>query len=261
MELFKLGFVSVRLVDIIDISVVTFLFYKLYDILKGSMALRVMGVIFSIFLMWKVVDLLDFRLLKSILDEFLGLGAIAVVIIFAPEIRRFLTAISKNTIFDRILRQVSTRTESDTAYREVVEAVKDLRVTGNGALIILTGADTLNEIQDTGERIDSNISARLISAIFQKQSPLHDGAIILVNNKISSVRCILPISQNPDIPAKLGMRHRAGIGISEVSDVMALILSEETREIALSVRGELRRNVDQTDLELALKNHLQRVLT
>jgi uncharacterized protein (TIGR00159 family) len=261
MELFNIGFVSVRLVDIIDISVVTFLFYKLYEILKGSMALRVMGVIFSIFLIWKLVDLLDFRLLKSILDEFLGLGAIAVVIIFAPEIRRFLTAISKNTIFDRILRQVSARTDSDATYREALEAVKDLRLTGNGALIILTGADSLEEIQDTGERIDSNISSRLITSIFQKQSPLHDGAMIIVNNKISAVRCILPISQNQDIPPKLGMRHRAGIGISEISDAMAIILSEETREVALSVRGELQRNVDQTELELSVKNHLQRIFT
>jgi diadenylate cyclase len=261
MELFNIGFVSVRLVDIIDISVVAFLFYKLYDILKGSMAMRVMGVIFSIFLVWKLVDLLDFRLLKSILDEFLGLGAIAVVIIFAPEIRRFLTAISKNTIFDRILRQVSARTDSDLTYREVLESVKDLRLTGNGALIVLTGADSLNEIQDTGDRIDALISARLISSIFQKQSPLHDGAMILVNNKISSVRCILPISQNPDIPPQLGMRHRAGIGISEISDAMTIILSEETREVSLSFRGELRRNVDQTDLEQAVKNHLQHIFT
>ncbi len=261
MELFKIGFVSVRLVDIIDISVVTFLFFKLHDILKGSMALRVMGVIFSIFLSWKLVDLLDFRLLKSILDEFLGLGAIAVVIIFAPEIRRFLTAISKNTLVDRLLRQVSARTESDTTHREVLESVKDLRVTGNGALIILSGADNLNEIQDTGDRIDANVSARLISSIFQKQSPLHDGALVLVNNKIAAVRCILPISQNADIPAQLGMRHRAGMGISEISDAMAVILSEETREVSLAYRGELRRNLDQADLELAVKNHLQRVFT
>lgn len=259
MELFKIGFVSVRLVDIIDISVVTFLFYKLYEILKGSVALRVIGAIFSMFLLWKLVDLLDFRLLKSILDEFLGLGTLAVVIIFAPEIRRFLTAISKNTIFDRIIRQVSARADSDTTYHEVIEGVKDLRVTGNGALIILTGADNLLEIQETGEQIDSVISSRLISSIFQKQSPLHDGAMILVDNKISAVRCILPITQQVDIPPELGMRHRAGIGVSEVSDAMAIILSEETREVALSVRGELQRNVDHIELELAIKNYLQRI--
>ncbi|MEM6805614.1 MAG: hypothetical protein AAF696_29725, partial [Bacteroidota bacterium] len=128
MELFEIGFVKVRLVDIIDISVVSYLFYKLYESLRGSLALRVISVIISIFLLWKLIDLLGFRLLGSILDPFLSLGAIAVVIIFAPQIRQFLSQISTNTLIDRITRPLSRRTEALDAdvVQEVIEALKSI---------------------------------------------------------------------------------------------------------------------------------------
>lgn len=259
MELFKIGFITVRLVDIIDISIVAFLLYKLYENLRGSLAVRVTSLIISVFLIWKLVDLLNFRLLGTILDEFLGLGAIAIVIIFAPEIRRFLSVISKNTLIDRIMRQVTSRTESDTTYREVVEALKSLRASGNGALIILVGSNPLSEIQETGDRLDANITARLIYAIFQKESPLHDGAMILQNNRISAVRCILPISKNPKVDPELGLRHRSALGVTEISDSLAIVVSEERRELSIALEGELVRNIDYQEIESAISKHFQQM--
>ncbi|WNJ20852.1 diadenylate cyclase [Pontibacter sp. G13] len=255
MELFDVGFVTVRLVDILDISIVTFLFYLVYDKLRGSLALRITGVIISTFVLWKVVDLLDFRLLGTILQEFLGLGALAVVIIFAPEIRRFLSAISKNTLLDRIIRQVSPRLETNSTSREVIDALKTLRATGNGALIVFAGQSDLGEIMESGDALDANITARLIYSLFQKESPLHDGAMILENNRIAAVRTILPVSKREGLDPELGLRHRSALGLAEVTDALVIIASEERRELSMAYHGELQRNVDYQDIEDAVKAH------
>jgi uncharacterized protein (TIGR00159 family) len=266
MKLFEIGFVTVTLVDILDISIVTFLFYKLYESLKGSMAIRITSAVISVFLVWKVVDLLGFRLLGSILDEFLSIGAIAVVVIFAPEIRRFFTSITKNTLLERILRQVSISPGSDPGdisalYKEVVESLKSLRATGHGALIVLAGKDSLVEVRESGDELDAKVSARLIYTIFVKESPLHDGAMILLNRRIAAVRCILPISRHPDLDPELGLRHRSGLGISEITDALVIIASEERRELSLAQQGELKRNVDYADIEEAIQHHYRTSLS
>lgn len=258
MELFKVGFIVVRLVDLLDIAITTFIFYRLYEVLRGTLTLRVLGLIISIFLMWKIVDILDFKLLKFILDQILGLGAVALVILFAPEIRRLLSVISKNTILDRLIRQVYTRPEMNQSSREIVQAIKDLRATGNGALMVFLGQDMLKEVQETGEYLNADISSRLIFSIFQKESPLHDGAMLVRYNKILSVRCILPLSQSQFLAPELGMRHRAALGLSEVSDVLILVVSEERREVSLAQQGRLTRNVDYQEVEKALDSHFQR---
>lgn len=255
MELFEIGFLSVTLKDIIDVGIVTFIFYKLYDMLKGSLSIRLLGVVFTIFLLWKVVALMELRLLKSIMDAFLDLGAVALVIIFAPEIRKFLSAISKNTLLDRILRPSPPANDSEGLCKEVAEALKDLRATGNGALIVVLGKDMLEDIQQTGDQLDANVSSRLIFTIFQKESPLHDGAMILQGNRILAVRCILPISQRTDIAPELGMRHRAAIGVAEISDALVIIASEERRELSVVERGKMQRNISHQEIEEALQRH------
>jgi diadenylate cyclase len=257
-ELFEIGFVPIRLVDIFDISLVTFLLYRLYQVLKGSLALRLLWLILVIFLVWRVVDLLDMVLLKAILDQFLGLGAVVLVIIFAPELRKFLTVISRNTLLDRFARQMTAKVESDELSEEIEAALKDIRATGNGALIVLTGLNPLSEIQETGDRLNAEVSARLIYTIFQKQSPLHDGAMIIHNNKIVAVRCILPISKSQEIPAEMGMRHRAAMGIAEQSDALIIVVSEERREISVAYNGELIRDVDYVRMEKEIQKHYQR---
>ncbi len=260
MDLFNISFISVRLVDVIDVTVTTIIIYKLFEVLRGTLTLRLFSVLLSIFFMWKLVDLLELRLLKSILNEFFGLGAVALVILFAPEIRKFLSAISKNTIFDRILRQVYTRSESNAINRDIVESLKDLRATGNGALIVVLGSNQLDDIQDTGEKLNANISSRLIFSIFQKESPLHDGAMIINNMKILAVRCILPISESQQLSPELGMRHRSAVGITEVSDAMVIVVSEERREISIAFKGSLRRNVDYIEVEETIIAHIQQTL-
>ncbi|MEO0897627.1 MAG: diadenylate cyclase [Bacteroidota bacterium] len=259
MELFEIGFVTVRLIDLLDISIVAFLFFKLYENLRGRIAIRVISLILALFVAWKLVALLDFRLLTSIMGEVIGLGAIAVVVIFAPEIRRFLSAFTTNPILDRLLRQSGTGSQIEQTIREVVEALKSLRATGNGAIIVLTGDNALEEIRETGDTIDANILARMIFTIFQKESPLHDGAMILHQHRITSVRAILPISKSERLDAELGLRHRAALGLSEVSDALILIVSEERREVSLALRGELRRNVEYKEVEEAMNKHYNTV--
>lgn len=260
MELFKVGFLSVRLVDLIDVSLAAFLLYRLYESLKGTLALRISGLIVAIIILWKVVGILEFRLLGEILDTFIGLGALALVVLFTPEIRKFLGGIAKNTLVDRLIRQVSTRSESEVVYREVVAALKEIRATGNGALIVLIGDNPMDDILETGDKLDADISSRLIYTIFQKESPMHDGAMMLKNNKIAAVRCILPLSQSSRLDPELGMRHRAGLGATESSDALVIIVSEERRELSLAFKGRLTRNVDYSDVDDAIKVHFQRVL-
>lgn len=267
MELFEIGFVNITLIDILDISVVTFLFYKLYESLKGNLAIRVASAVISIFLTWKIVDLLGFRLLGSILDQFLGLGAIAIVVIFAPEIRRFLEVISKNTLLERLIRQVAVNStrghegeDLESTFHEVVEAMKSLRASGHGALIVLTGKDPLREVHDSGDEIDAKVSARMIYTIFQKESPLHDGAMLMSNNRIAAVRCILPISKRTNLDPELGLRHRSALGISEISDALVIIASEERRELSLAKNGQLQRKVDYQEVDDAIREHYLKAL-
>lgn len=258
MKLFEIGIVTVRLVDVLDVSIVTFLFYKLYENIRGRLAIRVISLIIAIFLTWKIVDLLGFRLLSSIMGEFLGLGAIAVVILFAPEIRNFLSAIIKNPLLDRLIRNTTANASVDQFIPEIVEALKSLRATGNGALIVITGENPLFEIQATGDPIHADVQARLIFTIFQKESPLHDGAMVIHDGKIAAVRAILPISKSAQLDAELGLRHRAALGISEASDALVIVVSEERRELSLAARGILHRKVDYSDIEQAMRTHRQR---
>lgn len=259
MELFKIGFVTIRLVDIVDISVVTFLFYKVYEILRGSLALRIIIALGFVFLIWKLVELLDMLLLKSILDEFLGVGAIALIIIFAAEIRRFLLLLGRNSIFAKAWQQLFQNTNTDEfAYNDLINAMEEIKRAELGALIILTGSDRLESIRETGDLIGAPVSERVLHSFFLKDSPLHDGAVIIENNQIVAARCVLPISRDPDLPPELGLRHRAAIGVSEASDALVLIVSEERQEISIVTHGKLTRNVDLITLEAAIRKHLER---
>ena len=255
MGLFEIGFVTVRLVDLLDILLVTILFYKLYQSLRGRMAVRIIGIVLGIFLTWRIVALLEFKLLKSILDEFLGLGAIAVIIIFAPEIRSFLSKVGKNRILDWLLGGGKRQSADEDSIIELIESLKSIKATGNGALIVLTGAESLKEIEETGDELNSNLSSRLIYTIFQKESPLHDGAMIIAGSRIKAVRAILPISKRANLDPALGLRHSAAIGLTEISDALVIVASEERREISLAKGGVLERAVDFQTIEEAIKRH------
>jgi diadenylate cyclase len=256
MELFKIGFLSIRLVDLLDVSIVTYLFYKLYQIIRGSVATRVVGAIAVIFLLWKVVDVLDMPLLKSILDQFLAVGAIGLIVVFAPEIRRVLLILVKNTFLDRISRQLRLGgSVADYSVDKIVSAVEHLKNAHVGALIVLTGNDSLEQIRATGDKIDSEVSERMIHSIFLPYSPLHDGAVIIDQNRIAAARCVLPLTDNNRLSAELGLRHRSAMGLSEVSDALVIAVSEERNEVSVALGGKLTRNVDAFSLEKMVLRH------
>ena len=256
MKLFEIGFLTFTVNDLLDIGLVTYVLYKVYNLLRGSLVLRVIGLVLSLFFLGKLVSLLELRMLTTILESFLNLGALALVIIFAPEIRRFLTSISKDTLIDKMLRQINPNLmQNGSTKEEIMASLKTVKASGVGALIVVLGNDLLAEIQETGDQLDAQVSSRLIIAIFQKQSPLHDGAMLLHNDKITAVRCILPISQRVDLAPELGIRHRAGLGMSEQSDALIIIVSEERREIGLAIKGKLERNVSFERVEEAISQH------
>jgi diadenylate cyclase len=255
MELFKIGFLSVRLVDVIDISIVTFLFYKLYEVLRGSLAIRILGAILVVFLIWKIVDLFQLVLLKSILDQFLGVGALALIILFAGEIRRFLSIFGRNTMLVKVFRGEAYNELYRPSMERIERGVEDIQNGKMGALIVITGSDSLERIQETGDRIGAEISGRLLCSIFASGSPMHDGAVIIDNNLIAAARCVLPVSEDPNIPPELGLRHRSAIGLAEVSDAFIIVVSEERGEISVARDGKLHRNLNFKGMEAMLLEH------
>lgn len=257
MELFKIGFLSVRLIDIIDISVVTFLFYRLYELLRGSIAVRILFALLAVFLLWKFVDLLEMVLLKSILDQFLGVGAIALIVIFAAEIRRFLVLLGRNTILSRVWGQIFSNQVSTFPFHELVRAVEGLEQQGLGALIVVAGQENLDRFKETGDPIGAGVAERLFLSIFLKDSPLHDGAVIIDKGLVAAARCVLPLSTKPDLPPELGLRHRSALGMSEASDALVIIVSEERQEISIAKEGILQRDIDPISLEAALRKHFE----
>lgn len=260
MKLFDIGFLTITINDLLDIGIVTYIIYKVYNLLRGSLVLRVIGLVLSLFFLGKLVSLLQLTMLTTILESFLNLGALALVIIFAPEIRRFLTSISKDTLVDKLIRQINPNMEEDASpAEEILASLKSVKSSGVGALIVILGNDLLAEIQETGDQLDAQVSSRLIIAIFQKQSPLHDGAMLVYHDRIAAVRCILPISQRADLAPELGIRHRAGLGMSEQSDALIIIVSEERREVAIANKGVLERDASFERVEEAIDEHIQRL--
>lgn len=254
-ELLITGFINIRWLDIIDILLVAFLFYELYKLLKGTVAINIFIGILALFLVWKVVSILEMELLDQILGGFISVGFIALIVIFQPEIRKFLftlgtpnfaLGIRKRFIFWKSnLKNYKIELDIDA----VIVACQRMSESHQGALIVIAKTNELNTFTDTGEIIDAGISSPLIENIFYKNSPLHDGALIIVRNKIRAAGCILPVSANKEIPARLGLRHRAAAGITEQSDAIAIIVSEQTGRISYCKKGELSRKIQPAKLK------------
>lgn len=250
-----LTFISFRYLDLIDILLVAILIYQLYKLIKGTVAIRIFLGILSIYLIWKIVSALQMELLSEILGQFIGVGVLALIIVFQQEIRRFLLLVgSQSTVksqgyFRRLLKWRREEEESKMHLNPLLIACRHLSQSHTGALIIIAIDDELRYHSSTGDRIDAKLSSHLLESIFFKNSPLHDGAVIIHHNKIIAARCILPVSDNPDIPASLGLRHRAAIGITEVSNAVSIIVSEETGKIALAFQGKWEDNISLDHLK------------
>lgn len=250
--------------DVLDVVLVAFLIYQLYKIIKGTVAIRIFLGILAIYIVWKVVDALQMELLTEILGQFIGVGVIALIIVFQQEIRRFLlligtTGFIKNQgVAKRFMSWAWKNNNQQTQLNipAIITACKNMAAEKTGALIVFTRTSELNMVTSTGDIIDAKISSRMLENIFFKNSPLHDGAVIISKNRIKAARCVLPSTENKDFPASLGMRHRAAVGITENTDAVALSVSEQTGEISVAMEGKLIRNLDETALRSFLLTEL-----
>lgn len=249
MKLFEIGFLSVTFIDVIDILLVAFLLYKLYKAFRRTIVVQVLTVLLLLFLFYRVVEVLKMDLLLAILDQVLSLGAIALVVVFAPEIRRFFLTFSQTSFLGTLRKRLTGKyMPKDVEYQEIIDACSTLASARTGAILVLEGTTALEHIEKTGDYINADVSKRLLLSIFNRTSPLHDGAVLIRGDQIIAARCVLPISDDPDLPAELGLRHRAALGITEVTDAAAVIVSEETGKISVAINGRLKRNLSGEEL-------------
>jgi uncharacterized protein (TIGR00159 family) len=258
--LFSIGFLQISWVDVIDISLVTYLLYQLYKLMRGSVAIKVFLGFLSIYLSYLIVKAAEMELLTSILGQFMGVGVIAALILFQQEIRKFLLLIGKSSVFnnDHLFTFPWRRAmaEKQVSITPIVEAAKTMSAANTGALIVFARDSELKFYTDSGDELDAVISKRLIISIFNKYSPMHDGAVIIVKNRIKAARCILPVSENDALPASFGLRHRAAIGLTEITDAVVLVVSEETGQISLVVNGRVMHNLSAQELRNKLNLYL-----
>lgn len=235
MELFKIGFLSIKLIDIFDILIVAYVFYKLYTIMKGTIASQIFLALVLIIAFSFVAQLLNMQATGWLLSKVTDIWVIAFIILFQPEIRRLLLFIGKTKV-----ARIFTKANVDENVNEIADACFELKNRGWGALMVIERTTGLKNVIDTGEIIQSRIKMDIIISIFNPKSPLHDGAVVFKNERIEAARCLLPLSEPEKIRNKnLGTRHRAGIGISEMSDAVAIIVSEERKIISVAEDGEL----------------------
>jgi diadenylate cyclase len=255
------GFLKIRLLDLLDILLVAFILYEVYNLLKGSVSINMLFVIVAMFFIWRITDALQMELLREILGAFFSVGIIALFIIFQPEIRQFLLSLGKPDFIQKRRRRFLFWHFSDESpyivdIDKIVYACQKMSNIKQGALIIITRQHELRIIKDTGQYLNADISVELLENIFFPNSPLHDGAVIISGNKVEAARCILPISKSTQLSANTGLRHRAAVGITEQSDAIAIVVSEQTGKISYAEGGELTRNVQPSMLRDFLEARL-----
>lgn len=246
--------------DALDIVLVASLLYYLYRIMKESGTINIFFGVLAFIAVWVVAsEILEMRLTGTILDKFMNIGLLVLVILFQDQIKRFLVELGSHRRWRFIKKLFSLKkTDADVANTDhqrlmpIVYACMSMAKTKTGALIVLERNVTLENYEKTGDIIDAAVNSRLIENIFFKNSPLHDGAMIISNDRIKAAGCILPVSHDTDIPRALGLRHRSALGISQATDAVAIVVSEETGNISLAYRGNLDVKLSNTDLEQKL---------
>ena len=249
--------------DIIDIVLVALMLYYVYRLMKESRSLNVFMGILVFIVFWLVVSqVLEMKLLGSILDKLVSVGVIALIILFQEDIRKFLYNLGAHQRMQALRRLFSSGEklhnpeELKQVIMPIVMACMSMSKKKVGALIVIQRATPLDDIVATGERIDAAISQQLIENIFFKNSPLHDGAMIIANQRIKAAGCILPVSHNLDIPRELGLRHRAALGITHESDSIAIVVSEENGSISVAIRSEFQLRLSAEKLESILTEEM-----
>lgn len=242
--------------DIIDILIAATLLYGVYKTMKESGTLNIFIGVLAFIVLWVVVyKVLDMKLIGTIMDKFINIGLIILVILFQDQIKRFLVELGSNKRW-RIFRKLFSRdkeSEKPNAWIiPVVYACMSMSKSKTGALIVIKQAVSLENYERTGDIINAKINTRLIENIFFKNSPLHDGALIISDDKLAAAGCIMPVSHDQSLPRYLGLRHRAALGIAQATDAIAIIVSEETGNISLAYKGQLYSKLTSTDLEQRL---------
>jgi len=237
-----LDFLNFSFLDILDILLVAVLLYYVYKLLKGTVAINIFIGIALVVLIWKITQALQMEMLSGLLGALISLGAIALLIVFQPEVRKFLLMLGSTNFTNKrnFLKQLSflkTEIHTNMDVESIVLACADMSDTKTGALIVLERNHNLDFVKSTGDKMAIEINAPILKSIFYKNSPLHDGAIIIKENFIVATRIILPLS-NKNLPARFGLRHRAAIGITEKTDALCLVVSEETGQISYIKDGE-----------------------
>jgi uncharacterized protein (TIGR00159 family) len=252
--LFKIGLIDIHWVDVIDIFLAAILLYELYRLVKGTVAFRIILGVMAIVLIWLLVSALGMELLSTILGQFIGIGVLGAVILFQQEIRKFLLVIGKanylsnNQLWKVIWRNSAPRTQINLDV--FIESAQEMSASLTGALMVFTKGSELKFYAESGDHLDALASKRLVLSIFNKYSPLHDGAMVIgKNGRIIAVRCILPVSENHELPASLGLRHRSAIGLTEITDAIVVVVSEETGQISLVKGGQIIRDLTTKQLK------------
>ena len=250
-------FIKLGLPDILDILIVAIIFYQIYRLVKGTAAINIFAGIFTFYLAWLLVRAFNMELISSILGQFIGMGMIALLIVFQQEVRRFLLLVGSKYNLQNVfnLEKFFAKPAIDVSVADaIVEACVNFSASRTGALIVLQQNTELYNYAQTGVIMKAKVTDELIENIFFKNTPLHDGAVIINDNKIIAARCILPVSDRRDIPGSMGLRHRAALGLSGVSDSYVVVVSEETGNITFFKDGNYKVRVKPEELKKFLSN-------
>jgi uncharacterized protein (TIGR00159 family) len=258
------GFTFLDLVDIIDILLVGFIIYQAFRIIRGTAAMSIFLGILVFYIAYLLTKEFHMGLMQSLLESIISVGVVALIIVFQQEIRLFLMNMgSRYTLTARKIPWLSflfgkkSKGMSLHCLDELTQACRKMSETKTGALIVLTRSSSLESVAVTGDGIDGVVSRRLIENIFFKNAPLHDGAMIIASERVKTARCTLPISENQDIPAHYGMRHRAAVGITERTDALVIVVSEETGDISVIQGGKIQKINSLTELRLAVESGMK----
>ena len=250
-EFFQNVFVGFRLIDVLDIVIVAYLVYKILGFIQETRAQQLVRGLVVLGIVFFLSDFLKLYLLNWLLRNFVTMGLFALIVLFQPELRRGLEQLGRRNIVSSQFRSLDKENAIEVV-KEIVAAVDDFSATRTGALIVFERETMLNDIIETGTIVDARISVRLLGNLFYEGSPLHDGAVIIRGDRIHAASCVLPLTEKKNIGRNLGTRHRAGLGVSEVSDALVIVVSEETGVISVAENGNFRRFMDLKSVEKIL---------
>ena len=259
MQSFDFSIFKITPFSILDVVLLAIIIYQLYNLIKGTIAANIFIGLLLIYGLYFIVPESKMPLLAGILKKVADVGIIIIIVIFQQEIRRFLLLVGKNASLQRnkawwqyFFGKAEAEKNNYARIKPIIDACKSLKHTRTGALIVFAKYYDEQFYQNSCEVVEAKISKRLLESIFQKTSPLHDGAVVIAENKIKSASCILPLTEKTDLPAQFGLRHRAGIGVTEANDATAIIVSEETGEISYAKQGRVKMNISFAELEKLL---------